>query len=424
MKPKPPGTKKLRLLIVSQYFSPENFRVNDLAQFMVEQGHEVVVVTGVPNYPFGKPFRGYSAWRWKRETLFGAEVLRVPMVPRGTSNRISLSLNFLSFSMSASISLLFGMLSGRKFDAIFVFAPSPITVAIPGIMARWKFSAPSALWVLDLWPQSLAAVGAIKATWILNGVGEVVKWIYRHFDVILAQSETFKRSIKLMDIPESRLDILPNWGEDVFSALPADDPSLAAIQIRPGFRIVYAGNIGVAQDFPAILEAAEFLKEDPGVQWVIVGEGRMREWAEQEVQRRELGGTVQFLGQRPLEDMPAIYAEADALLVSLRDEPAFSEIVPGKMQSCLAAGKPILAMLNGEGADVVDRAQAGFSCPAGKAPELARLVKKLVALPAGARKQLGMNGRRYFEDNFARQRVLSRLEQLLASLSETSRGRQ
>ena len=351
----------MRILIVSQYFWPENFRVNDLAGEFAARGHEVTVLTGVPNYPSGKVFGEYTR-EPERFSRFGqVSVERIPMLPRGNGS-IRLMLNYASFALSASL-LGAWRLRGKSFDVIFVFEPSPITVGLPAALMRRLKRAPVAFWVLDLWPETLQAIGAVRSQRILDAVGRLVSFIYRRCDVVLAQSRSFVPQILKYCPPGKRVEYFPSWSDAAFD-FSAVDPAPEVPVSNAAFNILFAGNIGEAQDFPAIIEAAD-LARDGGIRWLIVGDGRAAPWTREEVQRRGLEERVLFFGQHPVERMPSFFKHADALLVSLKDTPIFAMTIPGKLQAYLAAGIPVLAMLNGEGAAIVETAGAVFSCRGG-----------------------------------------------------------
>ncbi len=402
----------MRILIVSQYFWPENFRVNDLAAEMVRRGHQVTVLTGLPNYPDGAIFPDYTANPSSFLDYKGAEVIRVPLLPRGKGG-LRLMLNYLSYAVTASL-LGPWRLRGRKFDATFVFQGSPVTVGLPAIVLKWFKKTPIALWVLDLWPQSLEAVGAVKSPFILGLVDRMVTFIYRNCDRVLGQSRAFLPELRRHVNDPSKVDYLPSWSEDEladFDSVPAPE-----VPSRPDlFNIVFTGNIGEAQNLPAVLAAAEALRNEP-VRWIIVGDGRQAQWVRDEVVRRNLSDQVVLPGRFPLERMPSFFAHADALLATLKTSPAFAMTIPGKVQSYLAAGKPILAMLDGEGAAVVRDSGAGFAVPSGDASAFADAVRKLVTLSPSARSEMGLCGRNYAEREFGRGAIMSRIEQILLNL--------
>ena len=407
---------KLRVLVVTQYFWPENFRINDLVASLTERGHEVVVLTGQPNYPSGEFYPGYGWCGPSVERHAGAEVLRVPLLSRKKGG-FRLVLNYFSFVVTGCWGVLFRLGRRREFDAVFVFQTSPVTVGIPAILAAWKYKAPVLFWVLDLWPHSLNAVGAVRSEWVLRRVDSLVRWIYQRCRLVLVSSKTFAPEVELRGVVADNIRYFPNWGE---AALSATSPPTDLPKLPDGFVVLYGGNIGAAQDFPAILDAAQRLKSRPEIKWVIVGDGRLAQWAKEEVQRRRLGDAVVFLGQYPLAAMPGFFEAASALLLSLRPDPLFSITVPGKLQSYLASGKPVLAMLDGEGARIVDEAQAGISCKAGDSAALAAAVERMADMPAVELAQMGRNGKAYFDMNFARNRVLDHLDAWLTEVTNNS----
>ena len=396
----------MRLLIISQYFWPENFRINDLAEALRIRGHQITVLTGIPNYPSGYFFKDYGFFRRTRETWQGVDVVRAPLLPRRRDSSIMLGLNYLSFAWFASILARF-RLSG-SFDAIFVFEVSPITVGIPAIVASRRFNAPIVFWVLDLWPESLTAAGGIRSLWILRAADLLAKWIYRNCSRILVQSRAFIPEIKRHGVPDSQIQYFPSWGESLFQPLQYPDYSLLP-PLPGGFKILFAGNLGEAQDLPAVLRAAELLRDRKDIHWLIVGDGRMAEWARGEVQRRNLS-QMHFLGRHPVELMPHFYAAADALLLTLKREPIFGLTIPGRLQSFLACAQPILAMLDGEGARIVEESGAGLTCPAGDADGLANQALKLAAISKIERKTMGQSGRDYYKMNFDRTHLIDQLE--------------
>lgn len=409
----------MRLLIVTQYFWPENFRINDLVSGLAERGHEIVVLTGHPNYPGGTVFPAFRADPAAFRSFGAARVERVPLVARG-SGGARLVLNYLSFALSAS-TLGAWRLRGERFDAIFVYEPSPITVGIPAAVLRRLKRAPLAFWVLDLWPETLQAIGAVQSPALLGAVGKLVGFIYRRCDLILAQSRSFVPRIAQYLESAERVAYFPAWAEAALENAAAQ-PS-AAVPSAPGaFNVMFAGNIGDAQDFPAILAAAELLRHRPEIRWLIVGDGRAAAWVAAEVERRKLGDRFLLLGRHPLEQMPQFYRHADALLVSLRDEPVFALTLPGKLQSYLAAGIPVLAMVNGEAADIVRRSGGGLVCAAGDSAGLAAAVLQLAAASPAERAEMGRRGRGFSATEFDRATLISRLEDWLRKLTLRGAG--
>jgi glycosyltransferase involved in cell wall biosynthesis len=408
----------MRILVISQYFWPENFRINDLVLALGDRGHHITVLTGEPNYPSGEIFHDYLCNKDSFRNFFGVTVIRVPVIARG-KNKIKLALNYISFILSASF---IGpwKLRGEEFDVIFVYEPSPITVGIPAAVMRSIKRAPMVFWVLDLWPQTLRAVGIFKSPILLNLVGQLVKIIYSQCDLILAQSKSFIEHIKYYSPTNVPVQYFPNWAESVFDSTSIT-PASEIKHRTDSFTIVFAGNIGVAQDFPAILDAAELLKFEKKIHWIIVGSGRMHTWVSKEVERRGLQSQFELLGSFPLERMPSFYAHADALLVSLRDDPIFAMTIPGKLQSYLASGVPVIGMISGEGADIINEYQVGLCAPAGDFNELAKLVLRMSKMSEEQLIEMGKHGKQLYEQQFERGSLVVKAENFFKSLSADSR---
>lgn len=402
---------KLRILVVTQYFWPENMRVNDLVRDFTEKGHSVTVLTGLPNYPEGKVFEEFRTAPHRFAEYCGAQVVRVPMLPRGKRS-ISLILNYFSFFTSASITGSY-KLRGKEFDAIFVYAVSPIMAAIPALVIGRLKKAPVFVWVLDLWPETLRAVGVLKKPALLSMVGKMVSWIYNRTDYLLLQSHGFFENVQkycTKKVAPERLVYFPSWAEDDFSVTGSQSSNLLS-RDDSVFTVVFAGNLGEAQDLPAVLDAAEELVGKVPVRWVIVGDGRMSDWLNQEVQARKLDNVL-LLGRHPLEEMPGLFARADALLVSLKTNDVFEKTIPGKVQAYLASGRPLLGMINGEAARVINDSGAGFTCASGDAKGLASITLALAQTNADQLQVMGESGREYYLQNYSKPLLMARLEDL------------
>jgi glycosyltransferase involved in cell wall biosynthesis len=297
-----------------------------------------------------------------------------------------------------------------------------VTSALPAVVMRRLRRIPSVVWVLDLWPQSLEAVGVLKSKRALALVARLVGYIYRHSDRILGQSKSFVSEISRYLSDSSRVDYFPSWSETAFA--PEDVLPAAEIPVRSDlFNIVFTGNVGDAQDFPSILAAAESLREDP-IRWIIVGDGRKADWLKAEIVRRQLESSVVMIGRFPLNRMASFYAHADALLVSLRADPIFAMTIPAKVQAYLNASRPILAMLDGDGADVVRAADVGYAVPAGDWNGLVEAIRRLAAASPAERARLSQNGLAYSAREFDRATLMTRLEEnLIALASAKSAGR-
>ncbi|WP_263143600.1 glycosyltransferase family 4 protein [Pseudomonas sp. RIT-PI-AD] len=401
----------MRILILSQYFWPENFRINELAVELAARGHQICVLTGRPNYPQGEVYADYrhdpAAW----DHLGAIEVLRVPMLPRH-QGALRLILNYLSFAVGASLVGAW-KLRGRHFDRILVFQPSPATIGLPSVILRALKRAPTIFWVQDLWPDTLEAIGVVRSRVALKLVDRFVSWVYAHSDHILAQSQAFIPRLRRQSPPDLPISYLPNWAEA--PRKPAELTGETLPLPGPAFKVFYLGNFGEAQDFPAVLGAIELLATRQDIHWYLVGDGRIAGWLRSEIASRGLTERVSMLGAFPPEEMPRFHRQADALLVSLKADPLFALTIPSKVQSYLAAGVPIVAMLDGEGARVIRDAEAGLTCGSGDSRGLAEAVERLAQMEPQARARLGESARQYSRREFDFQLLVDRLEDLLAN---------
>ena len=410
----------MRLLVISQYFWPENFRINELVAELIKRGYQVTVLTGVPNYPDGQVYKEFRDAPFGFAYYAGANVIRVPMAVRGQS-AVRLMLNYLTFALSASTVGLW-KLRGQQFDAIFAYEPSPITVGLPAAALRRVKKAPLAFWVLDLWPETLLALNIVRTPVLLAIIGKLVGFIYRRCDLILAQSKSFIPQIRKYAKKRQQVVYFPNWAEPASAIDPAITPP--DVPSKPGsFSVMFAGNVGEAQDFPTILAASEILKPYTDIRWLVVGDGRRASWVSEEIKRRGLEECVLMLGRHPAKQMPAFFKHADALLVSLKKDAIFSMTIPGKLQSYLAAGKPIIAALDGEGAELVRSSCSGLTSPAGDAVGLAAVVLQLFELTALERDQMGQNGRKIGLSDFDRDRLIDTLDKNLRQMQIEVQGR-
>lgn len=402
----------MKLLIWSQHYWPETFGINQLATALVRHGHEVTVLTGKPNYPEGKIYVGYTAGGLHLEEHEGVRIVRIPMLPRGTGTAWRLALNYLSFICSGFVLAPFA-LRGRSFDAVFVYATSPLLQALPALWISWLKRTPLSVWVQDLWPESLRATGFVRSPLLLSAVSRVVRNIYRCSNSILVQSEAFRHPVAKVCGQPSKIYYFPNPS-------PASSDYLAGESLPDGlqealigkFSVVFAGNIGKAQSVETILLAAQFLADVTDIHFYIVGAGSEAGTAFSMLSDMRLAN-VSMTGALPLMAMPALFRAASALLVTLAPNPALDATVPSKVQAYLSAGKPIIASMNGEGARLVQVAEAGLICPAGDARALAECVLTLGRMTSLERDRLGSNGRQYASTHFD---LDSRVRELVSHL--------
>lgn len=408
----------MKILIVSQHFWPEGFPINDMAKALAGKGLDVDVLTGKPNYPDGEYFPGYKGFGCQQEAIDGVTVYRVPLVARGSRSAVRLVLNYLSFIAAACI---FGpwLLRRRRYDAIFVYATSPMLQALPALFLGFLKRTRVTVWVQDLWPESLAATGYVKSPFVLRCLAKVIGFIYRHTDLLLVQSEAFRQSVQAL-APGKQVIYYPNSVDAMFSTEQPDllssvDAPMPTLPER-GFSVVFAGNIGAAQAVEVIVGAAELLRHRTDISFHVFGKGSKWDWLAEEVGKRGLNN-LHLPGRFPVETMPRLMRQASALLVTLADEPIFAATVPSKVQAYMAAGRPIIASLNGEGARLVTQAQAGLAVPAEDPVALADAVLRLATMAPEEREQLGSRGKMFSRQHFDREKLI---EQLIIYLSDAA----
>ena len=389
----------MKVLVVSQYFWPETFIINDLVQLLQDRGVEMTVLTGKPNYPSGRVFEGYRMGGLQRETLGQVKVVRVPLYPRGQRSTVGLALNYLSFIVSCILHAP-RALKDVEVDLVFVYALSPLLQALSGVWIARRRRVPLVVWVQDLWPESLSATGHVNSPWLLSVVARVVRRIYRACHRILVQSRAFVNPVaSLTDLPE-KIHYYPNLYLPPVVAQGSGPAHALATELKGCFSVVFAGNLGTAQALDTIVDAAERLKFRSDIRVFLVGSGSMDAWLAHQVTVRSLDN-LRLCGRFDTTDMPTLFDAASALLVSLNPDPIFALTVPSKLQAYLAAGRPILASLDGEGARIVEEAGAGFSSPAGDVLGLVESILRLADCPTDVRLAMGESGRRYFDVHFA-----------------------
>ena len=400
----------MKILVVSQYFWPETFRINDLVEGLVRKGHEVEVLTAKPNYPQGKFYAGYSFFSKHHESYCGAKVHRVPLVPRGSASAVRLGLNYLSFVFFGSLFVLF---KPKKYDYTFTFAISPITQILPALLHKLLRNSKSYLWVQDLWPESVSAASGLNNKFVIAVLGKLVKFIYKHADKVLIQSEFFEKSVLNYGCDAAKIEYLPNWAEDLYVE-PMVDVNKYKHLMPDGFKVFFAGNIGESQDFESIVKAIKLVSQiENSIKFVIVGDGRKRTWLEQEIIKQHLQNTVFLLGKYPVEEMPHFFVHADLMLLTLKAEPVFSLTIPSKIQSYMAFGRPVVGMLDGIGASLIQKANCGYSCPAGRYNQLSTLILKMYQHEPSYRNEFAINATIYYKQNFAKAITLNKLDDLL-----------
>ena len=395
----------MKVLVISQYFWPESFRINELVTTMVSHGIDVDVLTGKPNYPEGSVFQEYRSYGCQLEKWDGASIFRVPIVPRGKKGAIRLAVNYFSFIFSASFFGTF-LLRKERPDVIFVYAVSPLLQALPALFIAWIKLTPVVVYVQDLWPESLEATGYIRSKFIIGLVEILVKFIYQYSDLILISSRPFKKSIESFS-PSAEIVYFPNSVDPSFCD-PESGSRPEVPSLNQGFCVVFAGNVGAAQAVHVITEAANYLKAYSDIRIVVIGSGSKIEWMRSKIASDDLKN-VFLAGRFPVVAMPYVLSRASVLLVSLTDHPIFAATVPNKIQAYMAVGRPIIASMNGEGAQLVQEANAGLAVPAENGKALAEAILKLYSMPTADREKLGANAQAYYRQHFNHEKLVIEL---------------
>lgn len=398
----------MKILFVCQYFYPEVFRGNDIAFHLAEEGHDVHIVCGVPNYPDGVFYKGYSWFKRRHEVINGVKVTRLPIIPRG-NNKIMLMLNYFSYLFVAWVYMLFHAMF-HKYDRVFVQQLSPVMMSAPGVLYKRIRNTPLYTWVLDLWPESLTTAGGINNKCVLGFFRHYVKSEYKHSDKILISSKSFEKSILEYGEYKDKIVYYPQWsdGNEGELVVPNNIPV-----IPEGFKLMFAGAVGEAHGFECTMQAALLTKERKDVKWIIVGDGRKLDWVRKFVKENGLEDTVFTPGRFPSETMPWFFAQADVMLVSLADSPLFNLYAPAKISSYMASARPIIACLNGEGGEVVQTAECGWTVKAGDAEGLANLVIELSQMDKNILEEKGKAGRAFYDEHFDKGKCLRKLDKIM-----------
>ncbi len=398
----------MRILVVCQHYFPEPFRVHDICEALAARGHEVQVVTGYPNYPEGILYDGYDNGEHKDEVINGVKVHRCYTIPRKTGVLFRV-LNYYSYAVS-SVKYIKSLRSvsrdDKPYDIVLCNQLSPIMMANAAVAYKKIFKVPALMYCLDLWPESLHAGGISKNSIVYKYYHGVSKKIYRKMDKIFVSSCMFSDYLnREFGISEDVIEYLPQYAEDLFQECePKEDTGV--------FDFTFAGNIGAAQSVDTILKAARMLKDEP-VKFHIVGSGSDYEALKHEAEDSD---NIVFYGRRPLDEMMSFYEKTDAMLVTMKDDPVLSYTLPGKVQSYMAAGKPIIGAIGGETMRVISNAKCGYCGEPENAEELASNIRRFIS--SEDRKLMGKRSRKYYEDNFDKETFIDRLENALALYSQ------
>lgn len=394
---------KKHILVISQYFYPEQFRINDMCQEWVERGYKVTVVTGIPNYPMGKIFDGYGLAKKRHENWNGIEIYRIPLIPRGSSS-IGMILNYLSFMISGMFAAKFMVI---KADYVFSFEVSPMTQVLTGICFAKRLQVPHYLYVQDLWPENVITVTGITNPVIIKPIDKMVDYIYKNTDEIFATSPSFVDAIcnRKIKVDRKKVHYWPQYAEEFYH--PCDKKAVGEIPDDDSFKVIFTGNIGTAQGLQILPKTAEMLKKE-NVKFIMVGDGRYLEEFIDEVKSRNVEDKFVMVQRQPAERIPELLSACDAAFLSFQNDELWTMTIPAKLQSYMACGMPVIAAAQGETKRIIEEAQCGVCSRIGDAEELSLKIKDMMNTDLV---EMGRKSREYFKEHFDKKMLMDQMDE-------------
>ncbi|OGL30397.1 glycosyltransferase WbuB [Candidatus Saccharibacteria bacterium RIFCSPHIGHO2_12_FULL_41_12] len=401
--------KKQRVLVVCQHYWPESFRINDICDFLVEKNANVEVLCGIPNYPQGKFFDGYSYFKKRKETHNDVKIRRAFEVPRGNNSNPRILINYLSFPFSSLFHI--PRLLTKKYNKIILYQLSPVMMSIAGILVGKIKKIETTMYVLDLWPENLFSVINIKNPLMRKLATSVSHWHYKRIDKFVVLSEKMRsRIIDVTGVSPDKIVILPQACEKIYETDVRD--KVLQQKFKKGFNILFAGNISPAQSFETIIETAKNLKTDglSDINWIIVGDGMSKTWLEEEVKKAGLANSFYFEGMKPVADIPKYNGVADLLVGCLVKSDLLEATIPAKVMSYIASGKPMVLAMDGEVQDLINnKIKCGYVGPTEDSKALTTNIKKIYGLSPKQRSEMGNQARAYHIKHFERNLILNKL---------------
>ncbi len=401
-----------RILVITQYIYPENFKSNELVFELAKRGHWVDVLTGIPNYPEGVYYKGYGLLKRRVETVNGVHFYRCIQTPRGRkASGVGLAVNYMSFVFFSFFWIVFFFAWKKRYDAIITHEPSPITQIIPAIILSKLRKVPVYSWIMDIWPDAMKnSVSPRMYKMVGPPLRGITRWIYKNSHKLLITSKGFEALINREGDFSDKIIYYPNWSIDL-KAIPTN----YSIPLLPdGFIIMLAGNLGEAQNLDAVGEAMLLLKDVKEVKWIFVGDGSWKKWLDDFIAEKHLEETAFTLGRFPGEAMATFYQKADAMLITLRG--GFIDLdmtVPARMQSYMSAGRPVLGMIGPGVQGLIEESDCGYAVPAGDYQALVGIIQSKILTNREAFEAKGANGRNYFEKEFTLDHCINHIEEII-----------
>ena len=394
--------KKKHILVISQYFYPEQFRINDMCAEWVKRGYKVTVLTGYPNYPQGEYYDGYGWFKKTKERWNGVDIIRIPLTARGQGS-IKLAANYFSFVISG---FFWAKTTRIKANYVFTFEVSPMTQALIGTWYSKRRKIPNYLYVQDLWPENVEIVTGIHSPLVIKPIEAMVNHIYKHCDVIFATSPSFVKEIqKRVSHKKNKVKYLPQYAEDFYK--PVERKPVPEIPDDDSFKIIFTGNIGKAQGLDILPKTAKLLKGKENVKFVIVGDGRDKDNFLKQIADNDVQDMFIMIDRQPPDRIPELLAACDAAFISFMPDPLFEKTIPAKLQSYMACGMPIIAAANGETKRVIEEAECGICVELGNETALSGAVSKMITNDL---KSMKNKSRAFFDNHFEKQKIMGYLD--------------
>lgn len=400
--------EKKRILLVTQYFYPENFKSNDIAFELVKRGYEVDALVSIPNYPEGRYFNGYGMFRKRVQRINGVKVYRAFQTPRGRkASGIGLALNYLTYAFFASIWALFFSLFKKKYHSIIVFQTSPITQALPALVIKKLRKTPIYLWVQDVWPS--VAYYNLRSNTAKKIITKVSDSIYLNSHKILISSKGFEPLIEEYIGVNNKVIYFPNWSEDITNMPKQEIPKLPE-----GYKITMAGNLGQTQKLETVMQLALNLSDLKEIKWIFIGDGSRKEWLEGFVKENNLEESVYILGRFPFKFMASFYDQSDAMLLSLlTNKVHLHATIPSRMQSYMSSAKPVLAMAGTGVKELIEETDCGFAIENDDIKTMEKYIREVLLKNKKNFAKKGENGRNYYLSNFTINKCIDDLEKII-----------
>jgi len=380
-----------RILVYTNHFYPEQFKINEIVEWLSNEGSHIRIITGLPNYPSGKIIKEYS-------NIFKDNIIvnRLFLIPRGSGSNLMLIINYVSYFISCFFFTIYIALFKKKYDVVFVHHTSPIFIAFHPVVYSFFKKTKKILWDLDIWPESLQAVGVVKSSYIISTLEIMVKWVYSKYDSILVSSKSLCTVVKQRF--DGRIIYFPNWADKVIEVNKIDAKRSFSINTKK-FNIVYTGNIGKSQNFKSLLKTIEHV--DDNIHWTFVGDGRFKSQLINLIDHKNLNAKVSFIDQVSIDLIPSIVSKADSLFLSLKSDVIFSKTVPAKLQTYMALGKPIIGVLEGEGAKLIVDSDCGIVEENYNYEELAKKINSFASKNSSELINKGENAKKYYFKHFS-----------------------